>query len=145
RSVLVERHPANAGLLGQAGGAGGCVAGGGAVGHVDRRGGWWLQRAVLPATVAGPVRGSARRGGDGAAGARPRRARRGTRRRRAGAVSRHRLDAGPRQRLVKHGTRPAYARVERHMATRASHATTRSPRYALGPGADLPIARIVAL
>jgi SH3 domain-containing protein len=30
------------------------------------------------------------------------------------------------------------------MATRASHATTRSPRYALGPGADLPIARIVA-
>jgi len=31
------------------------------------------------------------------------------------------------------------------MATRASHATTRSPRYALGPGADLPIARIVAL
>jgi hypothetical protein len=28
---------------------------------------------------------------------------------------------------------------------RASHATTRSPRYALGPGVDLPIARIVAL
>ncbi|HEV7662975.1 MAG TPA: SH3 domain-containing protein [Chloroflexota bacterium] len=31
------------------------------------------------------------------------------------------------------------------MASRASHATTRSARYALGPGADLPIARIVAL
>ena len=33
------------------------------------------------------------------------------------------------------------------MATRAnaSHATTRSPRYALGPGAELPIARIVAV
>jgi hypothetical protein len=31
------------------------------------------------------------------------------------------------------------------MAPRAGHATTRSPRYALGPGADLPIARIVAL
>jgi hypothetical protein len=31
------------------------------------------------------------------------------------------------------------------MATRASHATTRSPRYALGPGAELPVARIVAL
>jgi hypothetical protein len=31
------------------------------------------------------------------------------------------------------------------MATRAGHATTRSPRYALGPGVDLPIARIVAL
>src|SRR3954447_11943084 len=31
------------------------------------------------------------------------------------------------------------------MAIRAGHATTRSPRYALGPGADLPIARIVAL
>jgi hypothetical protein len=31
------------------------------------------------------------------------------------------------------------------MATRAGHATTRSARYALGPGADLPIARIVAL
>ena len=31
------------------------------------------------------------------------------------------------------------------MASRAGHATTRSPRYALGPGADLPIARIVAL
>jgi hypothetical protein len=31
------------------------------------------------------------------------------------------------------------------MAIRASHATTRSARYALGPGADLPIARIVAL
>src|SRR3954452_18546735 len=30
------------------------------------------------------------------------------------------------------------------MAIRAGHATTRSPRYALGPGADLPIARIVA-
>jgi hypothetical protein len=29
------------------------------------------------------------------------------------------------------------------MAIRASHATTRSSRYALGPGADLPIARIV--
>jgi Bacterial SH3 domain len=28
---------------------------------------------------------------------------------------------------------------------RTGHATTRSPRYALGPGADLPIARIVAL
>lgn len=32
------------------------------------------------------------------------------------------------------------------MATRTtSHATTRSARYALGPGADLPIARLVAL
>ena len=31
------------------------------------------------------------------------------------------------------------------MALRASHATTRSSRYALGPGADLPVARIVAV
>jgi hypothetical protein len=31
------------------------------------------------------------------------------------------------------------------MATRAGHATTRSARYALGPGADLPVARVVAL
>jgi hypothetical protein len=31
------------------------------------------------------------------------------------------------------------------MAIRAAHATTRSPRYALGSGVDLPIARIVAL
>jgi hypothetical protein len=31
------------------------------------------------------------------------------------------------------------------MAIRAGHATTRSARYALGPGADLPVARIVAL
>src|SRR5260370_10680785 len=31
------------------------------------------------------------------------------------------------------------------MDTRAGHATTRSARYALGPGVDLPIARIVAL
>jgi hypothetical protein len=31
------------------------------------------------------------------------------------------------------------------MAVRPSHATTRSARYVLGPGADLPIARIVAL
>src|SRR5919109_143685 len=31
------------------------------------------------------------------------------------------------------------------MALRAGHATTRSARYSLGPGADLPIARIVAL
>src|ERR1700682_4877553 len=31
------------------------------------------------------------------------------------------------------------------MAIRAGHATTRSPRYSLGPGADLPVARIVAL
>src|SRR3982074_2634776 len=31
------------------------------------------------------------------------------------------------------------------MALQASHATTRSARYALGPGADLPIGRIVAL
>jgi SH3 domain-containing protein len=31
------------------------------------------------------------------------------------------------------------------MALRAAHATTRSARYALGPGADLPVARIVAL
>ncbi|MBV9169252.1 MAG: SH3 domain-containing protein [Chloroflexi bacterium] len=31
------------------------------------------------------------------------------------------------------------------MAIRAGHATTRSPKYALGPGADLPVARIVAL
>lgn len=32
----------------------------------------------------------------------------------------------------------------KQMAIRAGHATTRSARYALGPGADLPIARIVA-
>jgi hypothetical protein len=32
----------------------------------------------------------------------------------------------------------------KQMAVRAGHATTRSARYALGPGADLPIARIVA-
>jgi hypothetical protein len=31
------------------------------------------------------------------------------------------------------------------MALRAGHATTRSANYALGPGADLPVARIVAL
>jgi Bacterial SH3 domain len=31
------------------------------------------------------------------------------------------------------------------VAIRAGHATTRSPKYALGPGAELPIARIVAL
>jgi hypothetical protein len=31
------------------------------------------------------------------------------------------------------------------VALRAGHATTRSSRYALGPGADLPVARIVAL
>jgi hypothetical protein len=31
------------------------------------------------------------------------------------------------------------------MATRAAHTTTRSPNYSLGPGADLPIARIVAI
>lgn len=31
------------------------------------------------------------------------------------------------------------------MAVKTSHATTRSARYALGPGADLPIARVVAL
>jgi hypothetical protein len=31
------------------------------------------------------------------------------------------------------------------MAIRAGHATTRSAQYSLGPGADLPIARIVAL
>jgi hypothetical protein len=31
------------------------------------------------------------------------------------------------------------------MATHTSHATTRSSRYALGPGAELPIARIVVL
>jgi hypothetical protein len=34
---------------------------------------------------------------------------------------------------------------EDDMAIRAGHSTTRSPRYALGPGADLPVARIVAL
>jgi hypothetical protein len=33
----------------------------------------------------------------------------------------------------------------KQMAVRAGHATTRSARYALGPGADLPIARFVAL
>ena len=33
----------------------------------------------------------------------------------------------------------------RQMAVRAGHATTRSARYALGPGADLPVARIVAI
>jgi hypothetical protein len=31
------------------------------------------------------------------------------------------------------------------MAVRAGHATTRSPRYALGPAADLSVARIVAV
>jgi hypothetical protein len=31
------------------------------------------------------------------------------------------------------------------VATRTAHTTTRSPRYSLGPGADLPIARIVAI
>jgi hypothetical protein len=31
------------------------------------------------------------------------------------------------------------------MAVRTSHVTTRSSRYALGPGADLPIARVVAV
>ena len=31
------------------------------------------------------------------------------------------------------------------MAVRTSHVTTRSANYALGPGADLPIARIVAV
>ncbi len=31
------------------------------------------------------------------------------------------------------------------MAIHAGHATTRSARYALGPGADMPVARIVAL
>jgi hypothetical protein len=33
----------------------------------------------------------------------------------------------------------------KQMAVRAGHATTRSARYALGPGADLPIARIVSV
>jgi hypothetical protein len=33
----------------------------------------------------------------------------------------------------------------RDMAIKAGHATTRSARYALGPGADLPVARIVAI
>jgi hypothetical protein len=32
----------------------------------------------------------------------------------------------------------------KQMAVRTGHATTRSARYALGPGADLPVARIVA-
>src|SRR5919199_457660 len=31
------------------------------------------------------------------------------------------------------------------MAVRTQHVTTRSPRYSLGPGADLPIARLVVL
>ena len=31
------------------------------------------------------------------------------------------------------------------MAIKPSHATTRSARYALGPGADLPVARVVAV
>jgi hypothetical protein len=31
------------------------------------------------------------------------------------------------------------------MAVRTTHVTTRSPQYSLGPGADLPVARIVAL
>jgi hypothetical protein len=31
------------------------------------------------------------------------------------------------------------------MAVRTHHVTTRSPRYTLGPGADLPIARLIAL
>src|ERR671930_633407 len=31
------------------------------------------------------------------------------------------------------------------MAVRSQHATTRSPRYSHGPGADLPIARLVVL
>src|SRR5205085_9856335 len=33
----------------------------------------------------------------------------------------------------------------KQMAIKAGHATTRSAQYALGPGADLPVARIVAL
>jgi Bacterial SH3 domain len=32
-----------------------------------------------------------------------------------------------------------------HMAVRTSHVTTRSAKYSLGPGAELPIARIVAV
>ena len=32
----------------------------------------------------------------------------------------------------------------KQMAIRAGHATTRSTRYALGPGAELPVARVVA-
>jgi hypothetical protein len=36
-------------------------------------------------------------------------------------------------------------RMRRLMSGRAAHTTTRSERYSLGPGADLPIARIVAL
>jgi Bacterial SH3 domain len=31
------------------------------------------------------------------------------------------------------------------MATRAGHVTTRSARYVLGPGADMPVARLVAV
>src|SRR5215210_17069 len=42
--------------------------------------------------------------------------------------------------------RPArHLRTPSHMAIPASHATTRSERYALGPGADLPVARVVAV
>jgi hypothetical protein len=33
----------------------------------------------------------------------------------------------------------------KQMAIRAGHATTRSARYALGPGAELPVARLVAV
>ena len=33
----------------------------------------------------------------------------------------------------------------RGVALHSQHATTRSPRYVLGPGADLPVARLVAL
>lgn len=35
--------------------------------------------------------------------------------------------------------------MAKKMAIKTSHATTRSARYALGPGADLPIARVVAV
>jgi hypothetical protein len=43
------------------------------------------------------------------------------------------------------GTPLAVHGLLKDMAIRAAHTTTRSTRYALGPGADLPVARIVAL
>ena len=60
-AVLAERHSADAGLLGQAGRAGRRLAGGGPAADADRRRGRRLQRAVLPAAAARPVRRDARR------------------------------------------------------------------------------------
>src|SRR5262249_36238774 len=56
-----------------------------------------------------------------------------------------------RQDICPHGCEHSWPPTARgvlkwaYMDLRPGHATTRSPRYALGPGADLPIARIVAV